>query len=77
MVAPSGGLRGTDGLPRSPTIFFRYSAGCPRLVSSLADRVLLYAFSQGVRPIPRVLVEMKAKELDSARSHQLWEGDVW
>ena len=63
--------------PGCETTFFGFSVGCPRLVSALADRALLAAYAQGVRPVPRALVEAKAKELDSARTDELWEADVW
>jgi general secretion pathway protein A len=63
--------------PGCETTFFGFSVGCPRLVSALADRALLAAYAQGLRPVPRALVEAKAKELDSARPDELWEADVW
>ena len=63
--------------PDAEIPFFAYSAGAPRLVSALADRVLLSAFSQGLRRVPRALVEAKAKELENRRPDDLWETDVW
>ena len=63
--------------PGCETSFFGFSVGCPRLVSALADRSLLAAYAQGLRPVPRALVEAKAKEFDSARTDELWEADVW
>jgi len=47
--------------------FYEYSGGCPRLISLLADRVLLSAFAKELRPIPAALVEKKAKEMAEAR----------
>jgi len=63
--------------PDVEPMFFAYSAGAPRLVSALADSVMLSAFSQGLRRVPRVLVEAKAKELETRRSEDLWEADLW
>ena len=47
--------------------FFAFSQGCPRLISLLADRVLLAAYAKQVRPIPAALVEKKAKEMLEAQ----------
>ena len=47
--------------------FYEYPAGGPRLISLLADRVLLSAFSKEIKPIPVALVEKKAKEMAEAR----------
>lgn len=63
--------------PGSEPTFFAFSVGCPRLISVLADRALLLAYSRGVRPVPVDLVETKAKELDAARTDDLWEADIW
>ncbi len=49
--------------PGAEPIFFEFSKGCPRLVNLLADRVLLSAFVQRVRPVPPALIEQKAKEM--------------
>ena len=49
------------------SIFFEFSEGCPRLMSLLADRVMLAAFGKQLRPVPTVLVERKAKEMTAAR----------
>ena len=49
------------------SIFFEFSEGCPRLMSLLADRVMLAAFGKQLRPVPTVLVERKAKEMAAAR----------
>ena len=53
--------------PGVETVFFDFSMGCPRLVSLLADRALLAAFSKQLRPAPTLLVERKAKEMAAAR----------
>ncbi len=55
-------------------VFYRFSKGCPRLVNLLADRVLLSAFVQRVRPVPPALIEQKAKEMAS-QPESLISGD--
>ncbi|MAJ61453.1 MAG: hypothetical protein CBC48_16775 [bacterium TMED88] len=47
--------------------FFAFSGGCPRLISLLADRVLLSAYSKGLRPIDAAFVELKAKGMGAIR----------
>ncbi|MFQ5418488.1 MAG: ExeA family protein [Myxococcota bacterium] len=59
--------------PGSESTFYSFSQGCPRLVSLLADRVLLSAFSKQIRPVPPALVEAKAKEMIAMRSQGLPE----
>jgi general secretion pathway protein A len=59
--------------PGSEPIFFALSRGCPRLISLLADRVLLSAYAKQVRPATRDLVERKAKEI--AEAHAEAESD--
>ena len=54
-------------LSETPGVF-SFSEGCPRLLNLLADRVLLAAYSRQLRPVPRGLVEAKAKEIITARS---------
>ena len=53
--------------PGVESIFFEFSDGCPRLMSLLADRVMLAAFGKQLRPVPTVLVERKAKEMAATR----------
>ena len=43
--------------------FYAFSAGCPRLISLLADRVLLAAYAQDQKPVSIELVESKAKSM--------------
>jgi MSHA biogenesis protein MshM len=63
--------------PGSEPTFYAFSSGCPRLVSLLADRVLLSAFGKQIRPVPPDLVESKAKEMEAARSEGVAEaGDL-
>jgi len=47
--------------------FYWFSGGCPRLLSLLADRVLLSAYSKGLRPIDPEFVEAKAKSMGATR----------
>jgi general secretion pathway protein A len=54
--------------PGAESAFFAFSSGCPRLLSLLADRVLLAAYSRGLRPVPVALVEAKAKEMSAMQS---------
>ncbi len=48
--------------------FYAFSGGCPRLLSLLADRVLLGAFAKQLRPVPAAFVEKKAKDIEAART---------
>jgi len=48
--------------------FFAFSHGCPRLISLLADRVLLAAYAKDARPVPLELVERKAKSMTTMRT---------
>jgi len=59
--------------PGSEATFYAFSSGCPRLVSLLADRVLLSSYGKQVRPVPPSLVDSKAKEMEAARSEGLAE----
>ena len=47
--------------------FHWFSGGCPRLLSLLADRVLLAAYSKGLKPIDPEFVESKAKAMGATR----------
>ena len=51
--------------------FFAFSGGCPRLISLLADRVLLSAYSKGLRPVDAAFVELKAKGMGAIRQSGL------
>ncbi len=61
--------------PGAESTFYHFSGGCPRLLSLLADRVLLSAFARQIRPIPPALVEAKAKEMVAARTEGLPQAD--
>jgi general secretion pathway protein A len=67
-VAAAGGCYADVFSPGVESTFFAFSMGCPRLMNLLADRVLLSAYVQQVHPVPRALVEQKAKEIKAARS---------
>ena len=47
----------------SEVAFYAYSSGCPRMISLLADRVLLAAFAKQIKPIPVSMIEEKAKQM--------------
>lgn len=53
--------------PGADAAFYAFSGGCPRLISLLADRVLLAAFSRQVKPVPPAMIEKKAKEMAETR----------
>jgi len=54
--------------PGSEPTFYWFSAGCPRLINLLADRVLLAAFAKQIRPIPPEFTEKKAKSMGATRA---------
>ncbi len=74
-IRAAGGRYEDTFVPGVEDAFFTFSGGTPRLVNLLADRVLLAGFVEHARPIPRVLVERKAKELDAARGEERPEPD--
>lgn len=53
--------------PGVEPIFYAFSQGCPRLVSLLADRVLLAGYAKQLVRVPCELVEAKAKEMAAVR----------
>lgn len=55
-------------------LFFAASMGCPRLISLLADRALLAAFSRSLKPVPRSIVESKARQLATGRPQTAPQG---
>ena len=67
-ISVAGGRYETVFAPGAEPTFFEFSEGCPRLLNLLADRALLAAYSRQLRPVPRALVESKAKEIVAARS---------
>ena len=67
-VSAAGGRFEEIFAPGADDTFYAFSQGCPRLINLLADRSLLSAYSQEVRPVPAALLQQKAKELAAARS---------
>ncbi len=62
-ISIAGGSYEEIFLPGTESIFHSFSQGCPRLISLLADRVLLSAYAKQLRPVPLALVEEKAKAM--------------
>jgi general secretion pathway protein A len=54
--------------PGVEATFYWFSQGCPRLISLLADRVLLAAYAKQLHPIPAEFVEAKAKGMGATRA---------
>lgn len=48
-------------------LFYSASLGCPRMISLLADRSLLAAYSRQSRPVTRDIVEAKARQIAATR----------
>jgi general secretion pathway protein A len=72
-IAVAGGRFEEVFGPGCDSAFYAYSQGCPRVISLLADRVLLAAYAKQVRPVPAALVEKTAKEMREAQG--LWPDD--
>ncbi len=53
--------------PALEPLFYEASLGCPRLISLLADRALLAAYSRECRPVSREIVESKARQITTTR----------
>lgn len=49
-------------------LFYAASLGCPRVISLLADRSLLAAYSRQAKPVPREIVEGKARQIAATRT---------
>ncbi len=49
--------------PGCDKTFARFSAGRPRVINILADRVLLAAYARRLRPVPESFVDDKAREM--------------
>jgi general secretion pathway protein A len=67
-IAVAGGRYDEVFAPGVESAFFSFSGGCPRLISLLADRVLLSAYAKELRPIPAEFVEAKAKSMSATRA---------
>jgi general secretion pathway protein A len=57
--------------PGVESVFYWFSQGCPRLISLLADRVMLAAYSKQMCPITPDFVELKAKTMSTTRAATL------
>jgi general secretion pathway protein A len=66
-IETAGGKYGDVLDPAAEAIFHEYSGGCPRLISLLADRSLLAAFSRQLAPVPASLVGEKARSMARPR----------
>jgi hypothetical protein len=55
-------------VPGVESVFYWFSQGCPRLISLLADPVLLAADSKQIAPISADFVELKAKTMGASRA---------
>ena len=62
-LAVAGGRFENIFEPEVESIFYWFSQGCPRLISLLADRVLLAAYARQIRPVAPEYVEAKAKSM--------------
>jgi general secretion pathway protein A len=67
-IKVAGGHYDNVFAPGCEATFYWFSGGCPRLISLLADRVLLAAYSKSMRPIEPLFVEEKAKSMSGLRS---------
>jgi general secretion pathway protein A len=67
-IGVAGGKYPDVFMPGAEATFYAFSVGCPRLISLLADRVLLAAFAKQLRPIPPEFVETKAKSMAATRA---------
>jgi general secretion pathway protein A len=54
--------------PGLEPLFYSASLGCPRMISLLADRSLLAAYSRQTRPVTRDILEGKARQIAATRS---------
>ena len=54
--------------PGLEPIFYAAALGCPRLISLLADRSLLAAYSRQSKPVTRDIVESKARQISGPRA---------
>ncbi len=67
-IEVAGGRYDEVFAPGVESVFYWFSQGCPRLISLLADRVLLSAYAKQLRPIPAEFVEEKAKSMGATRA---------
>ena len=70
----AGGCYSDVFLPDCEPIFAWFSGGCPRLISLLADRVLLAAYSREIRPVGPDFVAKKANSMGGNKMGGVVEG---
>jgi general secretion pathway protein A len=70
-IGVAGGRYEEVFAPGADLAFATFCFGCPRLISLLADRVLLAAYTRRQRPVSAAFVERKARELAAARAAPL------
>ena len=58
--------------PASYDRIFRFSLGCPRLINTLCDRVLMSAYLEETKRINPKLVRLAEKDLDNASPARGW-----
>lgn len=51
-------------------IFFQASRGCPRLISLLANKALLAAFSKRTRPVPHEILVERARQVQAIAARE-------
>ncbi len=74
-IQVAGGQYDQVFAPGVEPTFYWFSQGCPRLISLLADRVLLAAYAKQLRPVPPEFVETKAKSMGATQAAGL-ESDL-
>ncbi len=70
-IEVAGGRYEEVFVPEAVDPFYEFSGGCPRLLSLLADRVLLAAMSKEMKPVTAELVARKVKEMEAHRAPDL------
>jgi general secretion pathway protein A len=66
-IEQAGGKYEETFEPGLEATFYAISRGCPRLISLLAERSLLAAYSKQCKPVSRSIVEAKARQLGVSR----------
>jgi len=73
-IEVAGGAYNDIFLPGCEPVFAWFSGGCPRLISLLADRVLLAAYSRELRPVDPDFVAKKANSMGGNKMGGVVEG---
>ncbi len=77
-IQVAGGEYESVFAPGTEELFFDCSQGHPRVINLLADRAMLGAYARQMRPVPRALLERKAKQLEGLlESRPPLELDLW